>query len=485
MAEDQRKARLQNVEDLKELGVDPWAKSTGPVSRIREICSQLSDVEEGDVTEEQYETAGRIVAVREHGKSAFLDIKERSDTIQVYVKIDRVGEEQFEIFEHFDIGDWIRVSGEGGKTRTGEETIFARDFELLTKSLRPLPEKWHGLKDVEIRFRKRYLDLISNEDVMETFQLRSRLLREIRNNLQDQGFREVETPMMHPIAGGAAAEPFVTHHNTLDLDLFLRIAPELYLKRLLVGGMPKIFEINRNFRNEGISPRHNPEFTMLELYQAHGNYETMMDLTEELINHLATEVIGSDEITFQGEPIDYSLPFDRKNYMDLFAEHTGLEWSDREAVLETARQHDVEEISERSYGKVANELFEDLVEPALDGPVFVKNYPVEISPFACRSDENPDVSERFELFINGMEIANAFTELTNPIDQKERLQAQIEDREEGYRELDEDFLEALEHGMPPAGGLGIGIDRLVMLLTDSDSIREVILFPQLRPKDNG
>ncbi len=483
MSEDQFERRKQNALTLKEQGWEPWKSSPDVPSSVGEVVDELADVDEGDVTEDEFETAGRVTAVRGHGKSAFLDLQESNETIQVYLKEDRVGEEAFERFELLDIGDVIRVRGEGGKTRTGEPTVFARSFTLMTKSLRPLPEKWHGLKDVEIRFRKRYLDLISNPEVMETFHRRFELLAEIREWLTERGYTEVETPMMHPIAGGAAATPFVTHHETLDMDLYLRIAPELYLKRLLVGGMPKIFEINRNFRNEGISPRHNPEFTMLELYEAHGNYETVLELTEELISHLAKDVIESETITFQEDEISFERPFERSTYKDLFEEHVGCSWDEKDRVRAKAEELDLP-VDDLSYGKLANELFEERVEPALDGPVFVMDYPVEISPFAVQSDEDPDVTERFELFISGMEVANAFTELTDPIEQRERLEAQVEAREEGYRELDEDFLEALEHGMPPAGGLGIGIDRLVMILTDSDSIREVILFPQLRPRDD-
>ncbi len=483
MSDDPFERRKEKARLLEEMGEDPWKSSPDIPSSIAEVVEDLSSVEEGDVTEEKYETAGRITAVREHGKSAFMDLKESNDTIQAYIKEDRVGEDAFRRFEHLDIGDIVRVRGEGGKTRTGEPTIFARSYSLLTKSLRPLPEKWHGLKDVEIRFRKRYLDLISNPEVMETFHQRFDLLSEVREWLTDQGYTEVETPMMHPIAGGAAATPFITHHNTLDMDLFLRIAPELYLKRLLVGGMPKIFEINRNFRNEGISPRHNPEFTMLELYEAHGNYETVLELTEELISHLAREVIGSETITYEGQEFSLEAPFEQATYKELFERHVGVSWENQEDVRERAASLDLPE-KELSYGKLANELFEEHVEPELTGPVFVKDYPREISPFAVQSDADPDVTERFELFIAGMEVANAFTELTDPIEQRERLEEQVEAREEGYRELDEDFLTALEHGMPPAGGLGIGIDRLVMILTNADSIREVILFPQLRPRDD-
>jgi len=484
MSDDQFEQRKEKARTLKEQGVDPWTSSPEIPTSIEEVVDKLEPVEEGDVTDDSYETAGRITAVREHGKSAFLDLKQSDSTIQAYLKQDRVGEEAFEQFEQLDIGDIVRVRGEGGKTRTGEPTIFARSYELMTKSLRPLPEKWHGLKDKELRFRKRYLDLIANPDAMETFHQRFDLLAEVRSWLTEREYTEVETPMMHPIAGGAAATPFVTHHETLDMDLFLRIAPELYLKRLLVGGMPKIFEINRNFRNEGISPRHNPEFTMLELYEAYGNYETVLKLTEELLSHLATDVIGSETITFQGEEISFERPFERATYKDLFEEHVGCAWDEKERVRSKAEELDLPG-EDLSYGKLANELFEERVEPALEGPVFVMDYPVEISPFAVQSDEDPDVTERFELFISGMEVANAFTELTDPIEQRERLEAQVEAREEGYRELDEEFLTALEHGMPPAGGLGIGIDRLVMILTNSESIREVILFPQLRSRDDG
>lgn len=482
MSRDIRENREERASTFEQDTAGAWKKSADVPPSLEEIREELASVKEGDTTEEQFETAGRVVAIREHGKSMFADLQEKNHRIQAYVNEDRLGEERFALFENIDIGDWIRVRGEGGKTRTGEPTIFAREFELFTKSLRPLPEKWHGLQDVEMRYRQRYLDLIANQEVMDTFLTRSNLLQEIRSYLTQQEFTEVETPMMHPIVGGAAARPFVTHHNTLDMDLYLRIAPELYLKRLLVGGMPKIFEINRNFRNEGISPQHNPEFTMLELYEAYGNYETMMELTETLIQQLCEQTLENGEIEFQDSTLDLSPPFRKETYRDLFEEHVEASWNDESDVKQLAEEHDIP-TEDRPYGKIAHDVFEDFVEDELVDPTFVYDYPEAVSPFAKPKPDQPNWVERFELFVSGMEVANAFTELTDPNKQRAKLEQQLEEQEEGYKTLDEDFLTALEHGMPPAGGLGIGIDRLVMLLTESESIREVILFPQLRPEN--
>lgn len=394
--------------------------------------------------------AARITALRSHGKTCFLDLRDETGRIQVYLREDRLGPDRYALVRLLDVGDIIAVRGTVDRTRTGEITVFAEDFEVLAKALRPLPEKWHGLRDVEARSRRRYLDLIANPDVLELFRKRSLLVREIRSFLDARGFLEVETPMMHPIPGGAAARPFITHHNALNLDLYLRVAPELYLKRLLVGGFRRIYELNRNFRNEGISGRHNPEFTMLECYQAYADLEDVMAMTQEMIASVARAVFGTDEFRWGEHEFRLAPPWPRRAYHDLLREYRASD-------------------------------FEKEVVPRLSGPVFVVDFPVEISPLARRRADRPDLAERFELFVAGMEIANAFSELNDPDDQRARFEEQVRRRAEGAVAVDEDFLCALEHGMPPAGGLGVGIDRLLLVLSGRSSIREVILFPLLRP----
>ena len=432
--------------------------------------------------------AGRIVAMRKFGKATFLHIQDETGRLQVYIKQDVVGQEAYNIFKKLDIGDIAGFKGSLFRTKTGEPTLQAISFQHISKSLRPLPEKFHGLTDVEIRYRQRYVDLIVNPEVRDTFRKRVEIIRLVRDFLVNRGFMEVETPMMQPIAGGATAKPFKTHHNALDMDLYLRIAPELYLKRLLVGGFEKVFEINRNFRNEGLSTRHNPEFTMLEFYQAYATYHDLMDLTEEMISWIAAEVTGSMQITYQGEEIDLSPPWKRYTMEEALMEIAGIEQTilnDPEKIRQLARDKGIELEATAGPGKAKNELFELLVEEKLINPTFITEYPTEISPLARRNKDNPKVTDRFELFITGREIANAFSELNDPIDQKLRLEKQIAERgddEEIFPELDKDFVRALEYGMPPAAGEGIGIDRLVMLLTDAPSIRDVILFPHLRPE---
>ena len=427
---------------------------------------------------------------RRHGKAGFANLADFSGSIQLYFRQDDLGPEKYELYKKLDIGDILGIQGEVFRTQKGEISIHVRDLYYLSKSLTPLPEKWHGLKDVELRYRQRYVDLIVNPEVKEVFVKRSRIIKEMRNYLDDRGFLEVETPMMQPIPGGATARPFITHHNALDMELYLRIAPELYLKRLIVGGLEKVYEINRNFRNEGISTRHNPEFTMLEIYQAYGDYEVMMQLCEDLISAVMLKVNGSMQIDFEGQQLDFTPPWRRVTMLDAIKEAAGLDFSlikSDEDARQAARQLGLEVKAGASRGELINEIFEQFVEDKLIQPTFVYGHPVEVSPLAKRNQEHPEFTDRFELFIMQREIANAFSELNDPIDQKERFIKQVEKRAGGDAEahmMDEDYINALEYGMPPAGGMGIGIDRLVMLMTSSPSIRDVILFPTLRPRSS-
>jgi lysyl-tRNA synthetase class 2 len=399
-----------------------------------------------------------------------------------------VGEESFDQFRRFDLGDIVGFSGTPFRTKTGELSLRADAIRILTKSLQPLPEKWHGLTDVETRYRQRYLDLIANPEVREVFLKRSRIIGLIRDFMQQREFLEVETPMMQPIAGGATAKPFVTHHNTLNMDLFLRIAPELYLKRLVVGGFERVFEINRNFRNEGISIQHNPEFTMMEFYQAYATYKDLMDFTEELICHVSGEVVGKLKFTYGGKEVDLTPPWDRLSVREAIVKYGDIaaaDLEDREKLLKYAGGLGLEVDRNIGHGKLLTEIFDEVAEPNLWNPTFITEYPTEISPLSRKNEANPEVVDRFELFIVGRELANAFSELNDPLDQKERFLRQLEEKEAGDEEahaMDADYIRALEHGLPPTAGEGIGIDRLVMLLTDSSSIRDVILFPQLRPE---
>lgn len=474
MSEEIRKQRMEKIEELKKEGIDVYGRAF-PKKEIAFIKEGETDVR----------TAGRIMAIRHHGGSSFLDIKDSTGKIQIYFKKNAVSEKELFIFKRLDIGDIIGVEGDVFRTKTGELTILVKHLTLLSKSLSPLPEKWHGLKDVEIRFRKRYLDLIMNEDVRGVFSKRVKILQYIREFLNNRGFIEVETPMMHPIPGGAEARPFITYHNTLDMNLYLRIAPELYLKRLLVGNFEKIYEINRSFRNEGISPLHNPEFTMLELYSAYGDCQEMMDITEALITSLAERVNNSLLLEYQGKKIDLSLPWKRIKWEDIFAEIGINDWRDRETVLKKAEEEGVELTDEdkNNVFEVLDKIFKKKIQPGLINPTFIYQYPVEISPLAKAYPDSKDMVERFELFIGGLEIANGYSELNDPLEQHRRFLDAV-NKQTGNKEkvVDEDYIEALEYGMPPAGGLGIGIDRLVMLLTNSSSIREVIFFPLLRPK---
>ncbi|MBM7557160.1 lysine--tRNA ligase [Halanaerobacter jeridensis] len=478
------KDRRKNLEELKEEGVAPYGTDFNKEHSTQEVIDNYDQLREDSV---MVKAAGRIMAVRNHGKSIFADLKDMSGEVQLYVKASNVGEEGFEIFDDLDIGDQIGIEGLVFTSGEGEITIQVEDFDILAKSLRPLPEKWHGLKDVEKRYRQRYVDLIVNDDVKKTFEIRSKVLHSIRRNLEDQGFLEVQTPLMHEIPGGAEARPFVTHHNALDTELYMRIAPELYLKRLLVGGFEKVFEVGKNMRNEGLSTKHNPEFTSLELYQAYADYKDIMEITENLIKDVAEEALDTLEIEYGDYDIDLSN-WKTLTMVEAIDEYADVDFSTIDDVAEAkeiADEKSVEYEEEDELGVIINEFFEEFVEDQLIQPTFITQYPVEVSPLARRNPDNPDFTDRFELFIAGNEIANAFSELNDPIDQRERFEAQMDQREAGDDEahrMDEDFLRALEYGMPPAGGLGIGIDRLIMLLTNSQSIREVILFPHLRPE---
>jgi lysyl-tRNA synthetase class 2 len=438
-----------------------------------------------------FAVAGRVMAINRFGKAAFIRFRDRTGQLQAYIRKDKIGDEAYSLFKQLDVGDFVGLSGGVFKTKTGEWTLLASTLKLICKAIRPLPEKFHGLKDPEKRYRQRYLDLIMNADVRELFVKRSRIIQEIRSFFLERDFLEVETPMMQPIPGGAEAEPFKTHHNALGMDLYLRIAPELYLKRLVVGGFERVFEINRNFRNEGISTQHNPEFTMLEFYQAYATFTDLMQFTEQLISTVAQVVNGSTTISYQGNSIELSGPWRRIPLQSALVDIGGIDsalLSDKAGLLEFAARNGIKITKAGKLGKVITKLFDAIVEPKLIQPTFITAYPAEVSPLSRRSDQEPDLTERFELFIAGREIANGFSELNDPVDQKERFTQQVKSREAGdemAHQMDADYIEALEYGMPPTAGEGIGIDRLVMLLTDAASIREVILFPHMKPITNN
>lgn len=484
------RVRREKLEQLQSQGIDPFGEKftrTHVASELKDLYDRYTK-EELEGKEEEVTIAGRIMTKRGKGKAGFAHIQDVSGQIQLYVRKDAVGEAAYEIFKTIDLGDIVGVKGTMFKTKVGELSVKVNDFRLLTKALRPLPEKYHGLKDIEQRYRQRYLDLIMNMESKETFVLRSKIIQAMRRYLDGQGFLEVETPMLHGIPGGATARPFITHHNALDIPLYMRIAIELHLKRLIVGGIEKVYEIGRVFRNEGVSTRHNPEFTMIELYQAYADYQDIMILTEKLISHVAKEVLGTTMIAYGDYEIDLAPKWTRKHMVDAVKEKTGVDfWQEMtdEDARALAKEHDVEIKETMTYGHIVNEFFEQLVEEELIQPTFIYGHPVEISPLAKKNKDDERFTDRFELFIVGREHANAFSELNDPIDQRERFEAQVKERAAGNDEahyMDTDFIEALEYGMPPTGGLGIGVDRLVMLLTNSASIRDVLLFPQMKNK---
>ena len=479
------KIRRQKLQELQQSGKDPFKVVKYDVTHNAKEILENFDALDGV----QVSVAGRLMSKRGMGKASFCDLQDREAKIQLYVRIDGIGEEAYEEFKKYDIGDLVGVKGTVFRTHKGEISIKAENVLLMAKSLQPLPEKWHGLKDVDLRYRQRYVDLIINPEVRKTFLIRSRILTEIRRFLDSRGFMEVETPILNTIPGGATARPFITHHNTLDIDLYLRIAPELYLKRLIVGGMEKVYEMGRMFRNEGMSIKHNPEFTMMEVYEAYNDYKGMMELTETLVSTVADKVLGTTRISYQGQEIDLTPPWNRMTMREAVLQYSGVDFdtigSDEEARA-IAREKKLHVDAKLSKGEVLSLMFEELAEENLVQPTFITDYPVEISPLTKRKPDKPELTERFELFITGREMANAYSELNDPIDQKERFVQQVKKREAGDEEanmMDDDFVNALEYGMPPTGGLGIGIDRLIMLLTDSYSIRDILLFPTMKPRD--
>lgn len=477
--------RKDKLSELRADGNDPYVITKFEVdAKAADIKNNFEGFENKNVC-----IAGRLMSRRDMGKANFIDVMDASGRIQCYIKIDEIGEDNFSAYKKWDIGDIIGVNGFVFKTRRGEISVHVKSLELLSKSLRPLPEKWHGLQDTDLRYRQRYLDLITNPDVRDTMVKRSRIISEIRRYLESEAFVEVETPVLHTIAGGAAARPFVTHHNSLDIDMYLRIALELHLKRLIVGGFDRVYEIGRVFRNEGMDTRHNPEFTLLEAYQAFTDFHGMMDLCENLIRHVATAVLGTTKITYGDTEMDLGQPFERLSMKDAVKKYANVDF-DEITTLDQARalakQHHIEYEQRHEIGDILNLFFEEYVEDKLMQPTFITHHPVEISPLAKKDPADPRYTQRFELFIVGREHANAFSELNDPIDQRARFEAQAALKAQGDDEacdVDEDFLNALEYGMPPTGGIGIGVDRLVMLLTNSASIRDVILFPTMKPLD--
>lgn len=488
-AKDQiRQTRIQKLADLADKGVNPYPYVFDKNADAADLQEKYKDLPAGEETDDVYSVAGRIMAIRNTGM--FIDLMDSSGKIQIFSHKENLSEDKMKILKLLDIGDIVGFTGTIRRTPRGELSIKSTDLKLLSKSLLPLPEKFHGLTDVETRYRQRYVDMIVNEDVRKTFRTRSLIIQKIREYLTKQGFLEVETPMLHPQAGGANARPFITHHNTLDMDMFLRIAPELYLKRLMVGGLSeKIFEINRSFRNEGIDIRHNPEFTMMELYQAYVDYNEMMVLTENLVSHVAQEVLGTMKITYGENEIDLTPPWDRKTMLGAIKEYTDVDFSScytLDDAKSKAKSLGIDPEACDNWGQVIDLIFEEKVEPHLIQPVHIIDYPRDISPLAKVHRDNERLTERFETRVNGWEIANAFSELTDPIDQRMRFEAQMQAKVNGDEEampIDEDYICALEHGAPPMGGLGVGIDRLVMLLTNSPSIRDVIAFPTLKKRN--
>lgn len=488
---DQLLVRRQKMQNFRDHGMDPFGGRFERTHLSQEIIEQYGELSKEELEETPHEViiAGRVMTKRGKGKAGFAHIQDLKGQIQIYVRKDTIGEEAYEFYNTVDLGDILGIKGTVFKTNVGELSVKAKEVEFLTKALRPLPEKFHGLKDVEQRYRQRYLDLLTSDDSKETFILRSRIIQSMRRYLDNKGFLEVETPMLHSIAGGATAKPFITHHNALDMELYIRIAIELHLKRLIVGGLEKVYEIGRVFRNEGISTRHNPEFTMLELYEAYADYNDIMALTENLVAHVAQEVLGTTTVQYGEDEIDLAVGWKRLHMADAVKEYTGVDfWKHmtKEEAQALAKEHNIDVKPTMDVGHILNEFFEQKVEEQLVQPTFIYGHPVEISPLAKKNPEDERFTDRFELFIVRREHANAFTELNDPIDQRQRFEAQLIEKAEGNdeaHEMDEDFIEALEYGLPPTGGLGIGIDRLIMLLTNSSSIRDVLLFPQMRPKE--
>ncbi|MBN1870158.1 MAG: lysine--tRNA ligase [Candidatus Omnitrophica bacterium] len=473
-----RRVRVDKIKKLKEHDIAPYGMRFDRTSSISDVLRNFQEGKEVTI-------AGRLMASRSHGKVMFADLEDQSGKIQLFIKVQLVTVNRFEIVKALDIGDIIGIKGTLFTTKTGQQSVRVAEITFLSKSLLPLPEKWHGLKDVEIRYRQRYVDLIANKEVKEIFIKRSRIISLIRAFLDNLGFLEVETPMLQPMAGGARGRPFKSQHNAYDMEVYLRIAPELYLKRLLIGGLERVYEINRNFRNEGVSTRHNPEFTMLEVYQAYGDYGDMMKLTEDLISHLAKEITGSYKVTYQGKEIDFTPPWERRSFAQVVKKKFGIDPSDdAKMMLDKLKAHKVQKIKmDKLTRSAVMKIVEDMLEEEEAGnPVFFTDYFTFLCPLAKTSPDNAAISQRFEVFIAGLEVGNAYSELNDALEQRERLQEDLnDDMETGNRCVDEDFLNAMEYGMPPAGGLGIGIDRLVMILTDAPSIRDVILFPLMKP----
>ena len=481
--------RLEKCNKLRKMGLNPYVNSHIISSPISDILERFSKEDYVLPENEEFSAAGRILAKREFGKTAFLTIRDRSGIIQVYIKKALLSENDFEVYTLSEVGDFIGVQGTLFRTKTGELTIRAFQYRLLTKALRDLPEKFHGLKDVETRYRQRYLDLIVNNDVKDVFIKRSQIIKEIRDFFTNHGFIEVETPMMHSLVGGAAAKPFTTHHNALDMSLYLRIAPELYLKRLVVGGIERVFELNRNFRNEGVDTKHNPEFTMIEWYMAYADYNILMDMIEELVTHLAKKINNSEKLEYGNLTIDLTRPWARLTMAQAIEKYGNIsqdEISTYEKAKQVAQNLKITIDASWGQGRIVSEIFEAVAEEKLINPTFIIDYPKEISPLSKSKEDNPELTDRFELFVAGMELSNGFNELNDPIDQKERFQKQVDSRNAGDDEacmMDEDYIRALEYGLPPTAGAGMGIDRLVMLLTNKQSIRDVLLFPYMRNID--
>ncbi len=479
------RVRRAKLKDLQEKDNDPFK-----IVKYDVIDSTKNILDNFEALEGQNTSiAGRLMSKRGMGKAGFCDLQDRDGRIQLYVRKDEVGDESYEMFKKYDIGDIVGVKGEIFKTHMGQISIKVKEIILLSKSLQPLPEKWHGLKDTDLRYRQRYVDLIVNPEVKNTFILRSKIIKSIRKFLDDRGFLEVDTPLLNTIPGGATARPFITHHNTLDIDMYLRIAPELYLKRLIVGGMEKVYEMGRMFRNEGMSIKHNPEFTMMEVYEAYTDYKGMMELTENLISTVAMETLGTTKIMYQGQDIDLTPPWNRLSMIEAVKKYSGVDFDTIKTDEEAKAAAEAKKVYVKpgmSRGEILNLMFEEFVESNLVQPTFIYDYPVEVSPLTKRKPDCPELTERFEFFITGREMGNAYSELNDPIDQKERFVSQVKKRDSGDEEanmMDEDFVTALEYGMPPTGGLGIGVDRLIILLTDSASIRDILLFPTMKPKE--